>query len=128
MIKKKNVIPLLFLLAFFIFLLYGQIRSLRYDNDLKERGVVTIGKIDSIQKFPKRSYLWISYYIRNKKYSSSENNSYIEITNKNIGRFYYVKYLPNSTNIVRGVYSEEVTDTVAILNAGFSREEIVNLN
>ena len=115
-------------MAFFIFVLYGQIRSYKYENELKEKGVVTISRIDSIEELPKWSYLHVSYYIGDKRYTSYENGLHTGISNKDIGKFYEVRYLPESPEIVRGNYSKEITDTIAILNAGFSREDIMNSN
>ncbi|MDN3672836.1 hypothetical protein QWY99_07205 [Flavobacterium branchiarum] len=128
MINKRNIIPLLFLMAFFIFVLYGQIRSYKYENELKEKGLITIGKIDSIKRLPKWSNIYISYRIKNEKYNFHENDLKATISLKDIGKFYKVKYLSDSPEIIRVDYSKEITDTIAILNAGFSREDIMNSN
>ncbi|MDN3673041.1 hypothetical protein QWY99_08275 [Flavobacterium branchiarum] len=128
MINKRNFIPLLFLTAFFIFVSYNQIRSYKYENKLEENGLVTIGRIDSIVKYPKSSTIFISYVIMNSKYKSFETALEKKISNKHIGKFYEMKYLTESPEIVRGNYSKEITDTLAILNAGFSREDIENSN
>lgn len=124
MIKKKKTVPLLILLGFFIFVLYGQLRSYQYENKLKVAGQMTIGRIDSIVRFPKSSTVFISYIISNKKYNSFESALDKKISGKDVGKFYEFRYLLDSPEIVRGNYSKEVTDTTAILKAGFSREEI----
>ncbi|NRS90057.1 hypothetical protein HNQ02_002992 [Flavobacterium sp. 7E] len=128
MIKKKNIIPLLILLAFIIFVLCAQLRSFQYENRLKREGQSAIGRVDSIVRFPKSSAVFISYIISNKKYNSFESALDKKISSEDVGRFYEFRYLLDSPKIVRGNYFKEITDTVAILNAGFSREEIVILN
>lgn len=127
MIKKKNIIPLLVLIAFFVFVLYGQLQSYHYENKLKLDGQVTIGRIDSIVRFPKSYTVFISYIILNKNYNSFENALGKKISSKDVGKFYEFRYLLNSPEIVRGDYFKQITDTTAILKAGFSRKEIGNL-
>lgn len=127
MIKKKNIIPLLVLIAFFIFVLYGQLKSYQYKNKLKLDGQVTIGRIDSIVRFPKSSTVFISYIISNKNYNSFESALDKKISDKDVGKFYEFRYLLDSPEIVRGDYSKKITDTTAILKAGFSKEDIMNI-
>ena len=43
---------------------------------------------------------------------------------KNIGKFYYVKYLPKYPDLIIVNFNEEITDTKAILEAGFVKEDI----
>lgn len=104
--------------------MYGQLRSYQYENKLKVDGETTIGRIDSIVRFPKSSTVFISYIILNKKYNSFESALDKKISAKDIGKFYEFRYLLDSPEIVRGNYSKEITDTTAILKAGFSREEM----
>lgn len=127
MIKKKSIIPLLILLGFIFFVLYCQLQSRQYENKLKRDGQTAIGRIDSIVRYPKSSTVFISYIISNKKYNSFESALDKKISSKDVGRFYEFRYLLDSPEIVRGNYLKEVTDTVAILNAGFSKEEIGDL-
>lgn len=127
MIKKKNIIPLLVLIAFFVFVLYGQLQSYQYENKLKLDGQVTIGRIDSIVRVPKSYTVFISYIILNKNYNSFENALGKKISSKDVGKFYEFRYLLDSPEIVRGDYFKQITDTTAILKAGFSKEEIMNI-
>jgi hypothetical protein len=109
----------------FIFL-FAYIRSHRYEEKLSKGGKITIGKIDSIIRLPKWSNIYITYYIDNKRYDYHENDLDAEITKNDIGKFYEVRYLQDSPEIIRANYSKQITDTTAILKAGFSREEIEN--
>lgn len=128
MIKKKKISPLLILLGFFIFVLYGQLRSYRYENKLKAEGQMTIGRIDSIEELPKWSIIYISYNIKDKNYNYNQDDLHTGITKKDIGKFYEIKYLSSSPEIIRVNYSKQITDTTDILKAGFSMRDIENSN
>ncbi|SHM30072.1 hypothetical protein [Flavobacterium saccharophilum] len=122
--QKSKIFGLLIVASIAIFVLYGQFRNLRFEKDLKEHGKITIGKIDSIQEFPKRNYIHVSYYINGKKYNSFESGLHKNISKENIGEFFKLKYLKNSPEIVRGIYSQRIIDTATILKSGFSITEI----
>jgi len=123
---KSKTIAILLPILLLVFILFGQIRSCEFDQELKESGQLTIGKLDSIRKFPKRTYLCISYYINNEKYNSSESGFKKNISDKDIGKYFKLKYLKKSPEIIRGIYSKQITDTVLILQAGFAKEDIKN--
>jgi hypothetical protein len=122
--QKSKIFGLLIVASIAIFVFYGQFRSLRYEKDLKEHGKITIGRIDSIQEFPKRNYIHISYYINGKKYNSFESDLHKNISKENIGEFFKLKYLKNSPEIVRGIYFQRIIDKATILKSGFSITEI----
>ncbi|MBF4483519.1 MULTISPECIES: hypothetical protein [unclassified Flavobacterium] len=111
-------------LSIIIFIIYGQLKSYRYEKELERNGIITIGKIDSIQETPKRNYLYLSYYIGSKKYISFESGLHKNVLPKDIGKFYKIKYLSNSPEIIRGIYSAEIHNQKEILKSGFSLEEI----
>lgn len=95
---------------------------------VKNNGKITIGRIDSIftpHKWASTVYLF--YYVGNKKHTSFESDTKYKATKRDIGKFYEIKYLPDSPEIIRVDYSKKITDTTAILKAGFSRKEIGNL-
>lgn len=122
--RETKLVLIVILASIFLFILYGQLRSCNYDNELSKDGEITIGKLDSIQKFPKRSYIHLSYYIQGKKHSSSESALDTDVHDADIGKFYKIKYLMRNPEIVRGIYSQQVIDTVIILKAGFSKEDL----
>lgn len=125
---KKTIKVILVLTPLFTIFLVGYFRSNWADNELRKNEKVTISRIDSIKKLPKWSKIYLSYYLNYKKHVFSEDNLGTGITETDIGKFYEMKYLPDSPEIVRGIYSKEIKDTVAILKAGFSRADIVNSN
>ena len=124
---KVNIKAIIILGSIFSFFLFAYIRSYRYETKIKDEGKITIGRIDSIKRLPKWSIIYISYNIKNKNYNYHEDDLHTGITKKDIGKFYEIKYLSDSPEIIRVNYSKEITDTTDILKAGFSREEIVNL-
>ncbi|MBE8725377.1 hypothetical protein C4F50_10500 [Flavobacterium sp. KB82] len=97
-----------------------------YERKLKKEGEITIGRIDSINRLPKWSIIYVSYYIQNKNYNYHQDDLHTGITKKDIGKFYEVKYLLSSPEIIRVNYYKQIKDTIAILKAGFPREEIVS--
>lgn len=125
----KNAMKIILVLgALLTLFLISYFRSNWADKELKKNGKTTVGRIDSIdsiERLPKWSIIYMSYYVNNKKNTFSEDDLGTGILTKDIGKFYEVRYLPDS-EIIRGVYSKEITDTTEILKAGFSMEEIEN--
>ncbi|KIA94974.1 MULTISPECIES: hypothetical protein [unclassified Flavobacterium] len=122
---KGNTKGLLIVGFVFILMIFGYMRSYWAEKELKKDGKITIARIDSIFVPPKwSSTIYLSYYIDNKKCTSSKEDVNYKSSKKDIGKFYEFKYLPNSPRIVRLNFSKQITDTTAILKAGFSREEI----
>jgi hypothetical protein len=122
--RKSKILALLIIFPIIIFIIYGQIKSYIYEKELQKDGKITIGKLDSIEEYPKRTYLHISYYIGKIKYTSFESGLQKKISPKDIGKFYKIKYLSNSPEIIRGIYSEQIIDNMTILKAGFSKKDI----
>ncbi|MBE8725379.1 CHASE3 domain-containing protein [Flavobacterium hungaricum] len=121
-IKTKGI--LIFGLMLSIFLV-AYIRSYWADEELRKESEMKIARIDSIFVPPKWSpTIYISYYIGKKKYTSSKSDVQYKSSKKDIKKFYEFKYLPNHPKIIRLNFSKQITDTTAILKAGFSREEI----
>lgn len=121
---KVNIKAVLILGSIFSFFLFAYVRSYIYKEKFKKEGQITIGRIDSIERLPKWSIIYVSYYVENKKCNYHEDDLDADITKTDIGKFYEIKYLPDSPEIIRVNYLKQITDTTAILKAGFSREEI----
>jgi hypothetical protein len=104
------------------------IRDLYIKNTTKNKGIEVIAKYDSVQRLPKRSYYYFSYYLKGKKISTCnsglkkifEPNRITVIPNK----FYWAKFNPNHPDVINVNQEQEVTDTTLILRAGFSRKDI----
>lgn len=110
-----------------IFIGYGQFKSILFERELKKNGKITIGKIDSIQTNPKRTYIYLTYIIGDDKITSFESGLNKKITKKDIGNYYEIRYLDESPEIIRTDFSKKITDTTLILKAGFSKEDIANM-
>lgn len=117
----------LFIVLIIIFIGYGQFKSILFERELKENGKVAIGKIDSIQTNPKRTYIYLTYIVEGDKITSFESGLNKKITKKDIGNYYEIRYLDKSPEIIRTDFSKQITDTTLILKAGFSREDIANM-
>ncbi|MBP4140397.1 hypothetical protein J3S90_01100 [Flavobacterium sp. P4023] len=124
-LKTKAILVLSPLIFIFVF---AYIRTHKFEKEFKNNGKITIGRIDSIFTPPKwASTVYLFYYVGNKKHTSFESDTKYKATKRDIGKFYEIKYLPDSPEIIRVDYSKKITDTTAILKAGFSRIEIGNL-
>lgn len=123
-IKTKATLILGIMISLFSF---AYVRNYIYEKELKKEGELTIGRIENIINLPKWSNIFTSYYINNQYYIYHENDLGTKITKTDIGKFYEIKYLPDSPKIIRVNYSKQITDTTAILKAGFTREEIINI-
>ena len=101
--------------------------SKSYINDIKlnNYGIETIGKVIKFKGIYKRKGFEYIYYVDGKL---KKSESFIGLEeNIKLGDFYKVVYLPSNTNI-KNIYSDEkIKDTVAIIKAGFSREDIANM-
>ncbi len=101
--------------------------SKSYINDIKlnNYGIETIGKVIKFKGISKRTGFEYIYYVDGKL---KKSESFIGLEeNIKLGDFYKVVYLPSNTNI-KNIYSDEkIKDTVAIIKAGFSREDIANM-
>jgi hypothetical protein len=112
------IIPLLCLIFFDIYI----------KNETKVKGIEIIVKHDSVQKLPKRSYYFFSYYLNGEKFSTSNitlKNYYIyQKINVIPNKFYFAKYNSNNPEVIYVNPEKEIKDTTLILKAGFSREDI----
>lgn len=126
--KKKFTPQFYITLLITLVLLFFLLKELYVKNNTKHNGVNIIAKFDSIQRFPKTTLYYFSYFSEGKKISTCnsglkklfEFNEITVIPNK----FYKAKKNKNDPMIIIVNQEEQVTDTIAILAAGFSLEEI----
>ena len=115
---------IIFLVLIFVF------RDLYTKYDTRKNGVEIIVKFDSIQKLPKRSYYYFSYYLEKKKISTSNSGLKTLFSFNKIdvvcNKFYYAKRNITNPEVIIVDQTNQVTDTLAILKAGFSREDIIS--
>ena len=101
--------------------------SKSYINDIKlnNYGIETIGRVIKFKGISKTKGFEYIYNVEG-KLKKSESLIGLE-ENIKLGNFYKVVYLPSNTNIKKIYSDEKIKDTVAILKAGFSREDIENM-
>ena len=92
-------------------------------KEIEIRGHSQIANFYYYKSYPKsKNYYFVFYYLGYKK-----KCDIIRAPmgfSKNIGKFYYVKYLPKYPDLIIVNFNEEITDTKAILEAGFVKEDI----
>lgn len=132
-IKKKLYIILFFssILMFFIF------RDIYIKNETKKNGIDIVVKFTKKERKPKTTNFYFTYFINGKKYISANSginysilNSEEEteqINNLKINGFYLAKISKEYPNSIKVDPKEQVTVTIAILEAGFSKEDIKNM-
>ncbi|WP_193846635.1 hypothetical protein [Flavobacterium hungaricum] len=106
-------------------------------NEIEKNGKEIIVKFTLKDKQPKITSFYFAYFINGKKISSANSginysisNSETEtrsIDNLKINAFYLAKSISKYPTIIIVNPLKQVTDTIAILKAGFSREEIIRL-
>ena len=101
--------------------------SKSYINDIKlnNYGIETIGRVIKFKGISKTKGFEYIYNVEG-KLKKSESLIGLE-ENIKLGDFYKVVYLPSNTNIKKIYSDEKIKDTVAILKAGFSKEDIENM-
>ncbi len=101
--------------------------SKSYINDIKLNNyeIETIGRVIKFKGISKTKGFEYIYNVEG-KLKKSESLIGLE-ENIKLGDFYKVVYLPSNTNIKKIYSDEKIKDTVAILKAGFSREDIENM-
>ena len=68
--KDKKQAYVVFAIFIGLPLLIFIIRDLYIKNKTKNEGIEVIAKYDSVQRLPKRSYYYFSYYLKGKKIST----------------------------------------------------------
>ncbi|MDN3673046.1 hypothetical protein QWY99_08300 [Flavobacterium branchiarum] len=125
---------ILLIVIFFIF--YFCLKDIFKKNEIENNGKEIVVKFTSKEILPKTTNFYFTYFIDGKKIKSANSginysvlNSENETNNINdleINTFYLAKSIPKYPNTIIVNLQKKVTDTLVILNAGFSREDIKN--
>ena len=123
--KNNKKLAYIIIVVCIVSVLYSVVKSYNNSIQLNNYGIETIGKVIKFKGISKRKGFEYIYYVDGKL---KKSESFIGLEeNIMLGDFYKVVYLPSNTNI-KNIYSDEkIKDTVAILKAGFSREDIANM-
>jgi hypothetical protein len=124
---KKRVIKIIIvssvilLILFFLFFIYeGYI----IQKDIKVNGKVSVGKYILHQKIKKGYNDYFSFNINGVRYKGIAGGIK-KGANENIGKFYTIRYSNKFKGYLVVFYNKEVTDTSVILNAGFTKDDIL---
>lgn len=118
--KHFNYFAVFIAMSWIFYSLYnGEI----FDKEIKKYGIITVGKITKFKGASSRAYLRYQYYVNNNSFGSDSPRNE---KGEKIGEFYKVIYSSKHPEKSRIYLDEKITDTTTILNAGFSREDIVN--
>lgn len=121
--KISKYLLILGLIFFIGFLVKGHYEGVDFRKNLK----IGIGKYTARRNYPKTSANFFVYYIKGKKYRHNVRRMPIEFYSNNLGKFYRIKYSEKYVDMIIVLFDQEVTDTVAILEAGFSVKDIKNI-
>ena len=123
--KNNKKLAYIIIVVCIVSVLYSVVKSYNNSIQLNNYGIETIGKVIKFKGISKRKGFEYIYYVDGKL---KESESFIGLEeNIKLGDFYKVVYLPSNTNIKKIYSDEKIKDTVAILKAGFSREDIANM-
>jgi hypothetical protein len=122
MLKKNGY--LIVIVIFVLWLIYNFYHGYNYNKELKESGIVTVGKITEFKGAAKGLYLNFKFFIDgNSNFSDSPRDN----NGEKIGEFFKVVYSSKNPEVSRIYLDEKITDTTLILKAGFSKEDIENM-
>jgi len=120
----KNKIYATIVISFFIFLTILICRSYYMNYQIEKYGQIIIGKYVSHKSYPKSQENYFIYYINAKRVKNYAIDNISPDFKHNIGKFYKIKYLDKYPDAIHPIYKEEVTDTIEILKAGFSKSDL----
>lgn len=128
--KESKVLTVIIIIILSTFIA----RDFYIKNEVKKSNKTIITKFTLKDKLPKTTSFYFTYFIDSQKNFTSNSgikysifNSKSEtniIDNLEINGFYLAKYNPNHPNTIIVDPTKQITDTVAILQAGFSRDDI----
>lgn len=117
-----------------IVIIYLCFKDTYIKNEIDNKGKEIVVKFTSKTKLPKTTNFYFTYFIDNKKINSANSginysisNSESEtkdIDNLKINCFYLAKYDPKYPNVIIVNPKVQITDTNAILQAGFTKEDM----
>jgi YbbR domain-containing protein len=117
-----------FYIILIIVIIFAIINYLKVELDRNERENFKIESISKVYEFKGASrskFLNFVYFFENKKYKDDWYcGSHPKVK---VGEFYKIIYSSKNPKNVEIFLDEKITDTVAILKAGFSREDIANM-
>ncbi|MEO8515882.1 MAG: hypothetical protein ABI426_04015 [Flavobacterium sp.] len=120
--------PFLIPIFFLFFIIWIGINSNNEEEDFKNNGKITIGKyvLHKTDDEDGTDLYYFVYYINEKRHREIERGGSNGFSKK-INKFYKIKYLEQYEEHILAQFDQQVTDTTQILEAGFSRDEMLNI-
>ncbi|MFD2601620.1 hypothetical protein [Flavobacterium suzhouense] len=119
---KNKVLAIIFFSIIGV-ILYSITKSYIKKNDVENHGKISIGKYVYHESWAKGELNIFEFYIGKERYKGNGGRAGKSFS-KNIGKFYKIIYSQKYPGVVRALFDEEVTDTMAIFKAGFSKDDI----
>ena len=118
----KEHLGLIFVLIIFLAVLPIYINARMKLSEIDKNGKIGIGKFIEYEKLPKTKNYYFEFYSDKKNVTFIKNPP--DGFQKKIGSFFEIKYLDKFDDLIIVNYEKEIIDTTAILNAGFSLEDL----
>jgi hypothetical protein len=111
----------------FILMLVGVIwiivRGIQLKSNIEEHGIVSVGKYVSYKDYPKTEANYFAFYIDGVKYRDDVGRLPIGFR-ENLGKFYKIIYSTKYKGNMKVFTDEQITDSLKILEAGFSKQQM----
>lgn len=130
--RKTSIYFICFLFVLFLFI---QGRSYFITKKIEGSKEQIVVKFTSKERKPKTTNFYFTYFIDGEKIISANSginysilNSKVEkdiINNLKLNSYYKADFSKEYPNSIKVNPKEQITDTVAILKAGFSREDLI---
>lgn len=118
-----NKISKIFVIIFIICVIGLMINGYIKKYDVENNGKSSIGKYTLHDSWGKGEANYFIFHINGKKYKGNGGRA-PQGFKENIGKFYKIIYSEKYQKTVQAFFNEEVTDTTAILKAGFAKEDL----
>lgn len=117
--KSYYIFIILILITLFIIWFNARLNL----KEIEKSGNILVSKFTKIERYPKSRDYFFEFY-----YNFKKTKDYVKEVpdgfQKNLGKFYRIKYLNKYPDLIIVKFEEEVTDTTEILNAGFTKEDL----
>lgn len=119
----KKIIYSIPVIIFFYFLIYSINKGCNYTKEINENKAQTICKYIECEHRLKVNGSFFEYYVKDSLYRTEYGRCPENYEDK-INKFFVLDYSSKDPSKIIVDFSNEVTDTTAILKAGFSKEDL----
>ncbi|SHM44123.1 hypothetical protein [Flavobacterium chilense] len=119
---KKNISKLI-AIVIVVGIVFLFVKGYLYKKEIRENRKKTVCKFTFCKIAPKTTTSFFKYIVNNKRYRNSYGQC-PDSCDMKINKFFILYYSSKDPNKIEVDLSKQITDTTAILNAGFSKEEL----